>query len=117
MTWADLLEQPIIHLSKGVALQQLIREFFPDVKRAYKPAYNIGFIDTALAMASQGLGVVILPGYLVKGNPHYTSVVAKKLHDPVVSQKLIIHTRKGRALSAQAETFLAMLREHLKRLS
>lgn len=117
VTWADLLEQPIIHLSKGVALQKLIQEFFPDVKRAYKPAYSIGFIDTALAMASQGLGVVILPGYLVKGNPHYTSLVAKKLHDPEVAQQLIIHTRKGQVLSRQAETFLAMLREHLQLLS
>jgi DNA-binding transcriptional LysR family regulator len=117
VTWVDLLEQPIINLSKGVALQQMIREFFPSVNRAYKPAYHVGFIDTALAMASQGLGVVVLPGYFVKGNPHYTSLIAKKLHDPVVAQKLIIHTRKGRALSAQAEAFLAMLRAHLLLLS
>jgi DNA-binding transcriptional LysR family regulator len=117
VTWADLLEHPIINLSKGVALQQLIREFFPDVDRAFKPAYNVGFIDTALAMASQGLGVVILPGYLVKGNPHYTSLVAKKLHDPVVAQKLIIHTRAGRPLSKVAEEFLGMLRAHLRLLA
>jgi hypothetical protein len=53
----------------------------------------------------------------VKGNPHYTSLVAKKLHDPVVAQKLIIHTRAGRPLSKVAEEFLEMLREHLRLLA
>jgi DNA-binding transcriptional LysR family regulator len=117
VTWADLVDQPIINLSKGSTLQHLIREFFPDSGRAYKPAYDIGFIHTALAMASEGLGVVILPGYLVKGNPHGRGLVVKQLHEPVVEQSLIIHTRKGHVLSGPAREFLQMLREHLEELA
>ena len=74
VTWRDLAGQPIIHLSKGSSLQQQIREYFPDASRNYKPAYEIGFIHTALAMAAEGLGVVIVQSFLVEGNPHMKEI-------------------------------------------
>jgi DNA-binding transcriptional LysR family regulator len=113
VAWADLVGQPIIHLSKGSSLQQQIRQYFPDAARNYKPAYEIGFIHTALAMAAEGLGVVIVQNFLVEGNPHMKSLVLKKLHDPIAEKSLIIQTRKGHQLTRAAQQFLAMLRDHL----
>jgi DNA-binding transcriptional LysR family regulator len=113
VTWGDLVGQPIIHLAKGSSLQQQIREYFPDATRNYKPAYEIGFIHTALAMAAEGLGVVIVQSFLVEGNPHMKGLVLKKLHDPMAEKSLIIQIRKGHELTRPAQLFLGMLREHL----
>jgi len=113
VTWGDLVGQPIIHLSKGSSLQQQIQEYFPDAARNYKPAYEIGFIHTALAMAAEGLGVVIVQSFLVEGNPHMKGLVLKKLHDPIAEKSLIIQTRKGHELTRPAQQFLGLLRDHL----
>jgi LysR family transcriptional regulator, carnitine catabolism transcriptional activator len=113
VTWADLVGQSIIHLSKGSSLRQQIQQYFPDAARNYKPAYEISFIHTALAMAAEGLGVVIVQSFLVEGNPHMKGLVLKKLHDPIAEKSLIIQTRKGHELSRPAQLFLGMLRDHL----
>ncbi|NPC58292.1 LysR family transcriptional regulator [Caenimonas sp. S4] len=115
VTWADLVGQPIIHLSKGSSLQQQIREYFPDATRSYKPAFEIGFIHTALALAAEGLGVVIVQSFLVEGNPHMKGLMLKKLYDPIAEKSLIIQTRKGHEMTRPAQVFLGMLRDHLTR--
>jgi LysR family transcriptional regulator, carnitine catabolism transcriptional activator len=111
--WTDLLDQQIINLSKSEILQHLISESLAGAGSAYRPAYEIGFIYTALAMASQGLGVVVAPGFLIKGNPHVANLVARKLHNPVIERTLFIHTREGHVLSAVGTEFVDMLRAHL----
>jgi len=112
--WADLDGQPIINLTRGVQVQQVVTETFARAGQAFRPAYEIAFLHTALALAAQGLGVVIIPGYLMRCNPHAASLVAKKLHDPVIERSLLVHTRQGHTLSATASTFLEMVREHLQ---
>lgn len=111
--WTDLQDQQFINLTKSTILQHLISESLALVGHTYRPAYEIRFIYTALAMASQGLGVIVLPGFLVKGNPHVENLVAKKLHNPVIERILYIHTREGHRLSAGAAEFVEMLRSHL----
>lgn len=112
--WADLYGQPIINLTRGVQVQQMVMETFARAGQAFRPAYEIAFLHTALALAAQGLGVVIVPGYLMRCNPHAAALVAKKLHDPVIERSLLVHTRQGHALSATASAFLEMVREHLQ---
>ncbi|VTU13177.1 Ben and cat operon transcriptional regulator [Variovorax sp. SRS16] len=113
VSWRDLLDQRIINLFRGDPVQHLISEVFPIEGRPFESAFEIGYIQTALAMAAQRLGVVILPDYFVVENPHFGSLVARKLHDPEVKQTLYIHTRKGHVLSDVAQTFLGLLRRHL----
>jgi len=113
VSWRDLLDQRIINLFRGGPTQHLISEVFPIDGRPFESAFEIGYIQTALAMAAQRLGVVILPDYFVVENPHFDSLVARKLCDPEVKQTLYIHTRKGHVLSDVAQTFLGLLRGHL----
>jgi DNA-binding transcriptional LysR family regulator len=111
--WADLAGHPLIHLPKLVTLQPLLDECLPPSPPGSAPACEIGFIHTALALAAKGLGVVILPKFLVKGNPHAGALVAKTLHDPVAEHHLRINTRVGHTLSAPASLFLDLLRDRL----
>jgi len=117
VTWEDLLDHSLINLTKGTQVQQMVTEALSNAGRALRPTYEISFIYTALALAAQGLGVVVIPGYLVRGNPHMSSLVARELHDPLIQRSLLVHTRQGHTLSATATTFLEMVREHLEGLA
>ena len=116
VTWDDLVEQPLINLSRATQVQQLISESLAHTGRPLRPAYEISFLHTALALAGEGLGVVVIPGYYVRSSPNVTSLVAKKLHDPLIERGLLVHTRQGCTLSSPANTFLEMVKEHLHRL-
>jgi len=113
VTWEDVVDEPLINLSRGVQVQQLVTEALAGAGRTYRPAYEVTFLHTALALAAQGLGVVVVPGYLVKGNPYLSRLAAKKVHDPLVERTLLYHTRQGHTLSPTAMRFLDMLREHI----
>lgn len=113
VTWADLFDQPIINLTRGVQVQQIVTETFAYAGRAFRPAYEVAYLHTALALAAQGLGTVVIPGYLLKCNPHAPKLVAKPLHDPVFERSLLVHKRQGHALSTTATAFLDMVRAHL----
>ena len=113
VSWEDLLDQRVINLFRGGPVQHLISEIFPINGKSLKADFEIGYIQTAMAMAAQHLGVVILPDYFVRDNPHFGSLVAKKLHDPEVKQTLFVHTRKGHVLTEVAQTFIDLLRERL----
>jgi len=113
VTWEDLVNQPLINLSRGAQVQQLVTEALAGAGRTFRPAYEISFIHTALGLAAQGLGVVVIPGYLVRGTPYMSALVVRKIHDPTIERSLLYHTRQGHALSPTAMRFLDMLRQHL----
>lgn len=113
VSWSDLLDQRVINLFRGEPIQQLISEIFPIDGRPFVPTFEIGYIQTALAMCEQRLGVIVLPDYFIAGNPHFPSLTARKLHDPEVKQTLYVHTRKGHELTAIAQSFIDLLREHV----
>ena len=114
LTWADLSDLTIINLKRGTTLERQIDETLSAIGRHLEPNYEVSFLNTALAMVQQGLGVAILPGYLIRANPNADSLVALKLHDPIAERSLLVHTRQGHALSPAAERFLDMLRERLE---
>lgn len=115
VVWRDLLDRSVINLYRGYAVQELIAKIFPIDGRPFESAFEVGYIETGLAMTAQKLGVVILPDYFVSSNPHFESLIARKLHDPEVEQTLFIHIRKGHSLSEPAQTFTEMLRHRLSR--
>jgi DNA-binding transcriptional LysR family regulator len=65
-------------------------------------------------MIEQGLGVAVLPGYLVRGSARSDSLVSRRLEDPLVERSLLVHTRQGHVLSAPASRFLELLRTRLE---
>ena len=114
VSWQDLLDQRVINLYRGESVQELISKIFPIEGKPFESTFEIGYLQTALAMAAQRLGVVVLPDYFVVNNPHFESLVARKLINPEVQQSLYLHIRKGHLLTAPAHTFLKLLRRHLE---
>lgn len=115
VTWKDMQGQPMIKIAKGAQIHQLVTDAISSSGGTVRPAHEVSFIHTALAFAAQGLGVLVIPGYLIRGNPHMSSLVARTLHDPLVERSLLVHTRQGHSLSTTATAFLDMVRDQLER--
>lgn len=108
--WAAVLEQPVIAIKKGSGIRTLIDETLAAKGKTLVPAYEASLVTTALAMTAEGLGVSILPPYLVPQLPPYSQFAVRPLVDPVVSRGLSIMTKKGRSLSHAAHSFIEVTR-------
>lgn len=114
--WSDLRNEPMIQLTRHASMHHIVSTVVPPSARPNNIVREVGWIHTALGMAAQGLGLVTLPGFLVKGSLQANKLIAKPLHDPVVEQGLLINSRIGHELSPAARLFLDMFRDHLESL-
>ena len=75
-----------------------------------KPANEVSFMTTALAMAAAGLGVTVCMPYAAPLVTLY-GLVMRPLEEPVLTRRFFIYTRPGRSLSPAAESFIDFLEE------
>lgn len=104
--WKDLTREKVIAIDGGSGLPNLIQETFAAQGEDFHPAYGFSYLQTAVAMAAQGLGVLLLPGYLAKGFPPTQALRGRQLVAPVVPRHLYLLTKKGRSLSPAAEALV-----------
>jgi DNA-binding transcriptional LysR family regulator len=107
--WKDLSDQKVIAIDGGSRLPNLIEETMAAQGETFQPAYDFSYLQTALAMTAQGLGVLLLPNYLVKNFPPEQRLLAQQLVEPVVPRHLYLLTKKGRALSPATESLVDSL--------
>jgi len=112
VAWRHLVGEPIINLTKG-SVQARINEIFSAAGTPYRPVLETTLVTTALALAQHGFGSVVLPGFLIYGNPAAAGLSVKRLHEPEVGVGLMVHCRQGHMLSDIATKFLDMAREQL----
>jgi DNA-binding transcriptional LysR family regulator len=112
MGWNEIGDLPTITVRKGLGIRTLIDDTLATRKKIFKPTFEVSLLTTALSMTAQGLGVSILPAFLV---PHmrYQNLIAIPLVNPVVRRDLSVITRAGRSLSPAAESFIAIARQIL----
>ncbi len=113
VSWSDLAGERIISISKNRTLQAVLKERLSVGDVEFKPAQDIFFIQTALALAANGMGVVLGPAFLARLSPHYGALYTRTIEDPVVDQGLLVHHRPGHELSKPARHFLELLRRRL----
>lgn len=107
--WKDLAAEKVIAIDGGSGLPTLIEQTMAAQGEVFQPAYGFAYLHTALAMTAQGLGILLLPSYLIKNYPAEHRLVARKLHDPVVPRHLYLLTKKGRMLSPAAGALVEAL--------
>jgi DNA-binding transcriptional LysR family regulator len=114
VTWDEALRYPVIAL-KGEFTHRLrvdLRDSLHD--KVLNPANEVGFMTTAFAMVSAGLGVTTCLPYasslirLYQLNSH-------SLVEPVVRRKFLVFTRRDRPLSPAAQRFSEYLLDFIKR--
>ena len=111
--WKDLAAHPLISL-RGQFTERLLADMggmggvgsLPDV--ALKPAHEVTYMTTALAMVASGLGVTVCMPYaapLVRLH----GLRMLPLDAPVLTRRFFVYTREQRSLSPAAAAFIAFL--------
>jgi DNA-binding transcriptional LysR family regulator len=108
--WQELAAWPLISL-RGQFTERLLADMGeapPEV--ALKPAHEVTYMTTALAMVAAGLGITV-------GMPYAAPLVrlhglaAVPLDEPVLTRRFFVYTRAQRSLTPAAEAFIAFLAE------
>ncbi|MCA1854985.1 LysR family transcriptional regulator [Massilia oculi] len=119
LTWKDVARHPLISL-QGQFTERLLDEVHAlhGALREVpvKPANEVTFMTTALAMAAAGLGVTVCLPYAAPLASLY-GLVMRPLEEPVLSRRFFIYTRPGRSLSPAAERFIGFLERFVQRTS
>jgi DNA-binding transcriptional LysR family regulator len=113
VTWDDALRYPVIAL-KGEFTHRLRADLHESLHdEALNPANEVGFMTTAFAMVSAGLGVTTCL-------PYASSLI--RLHQlqsrplaPMVRRKFLVFTRRDRPLSPAAQRFSEYLMAYVTR--
>jgi DNA-binding transcriptional LysR family regulator len=112
LTWSDLAAYPLITL-RGQFTERLLADM-SDSQRdvTLKPAHEVTYMTTALAMVASGLGITV-------GMPYAAPLV--RLHGlrmlpldaPALTRRFFVYTREQRSLSPAAAAFIAFLFDYV----
>ena len=112
VTWDDALRYPVVAL-KGEFTHRLrvdLHESLHD--EALNPANEVGFMTTAFAMVSAGLGVTTCLPY-ASNLIRLHQLQSRPLLEPEVRRKFLIFTRRDRPLSPAAQRFSEYLMDYV----
>jgi DNA-binding transcriptional LysR family regulator len=108
VTWQDVARYPYIGL-QGQFTERLLADMQALLREVQlKPANEVAFMTTALAMVSAGLGITVCLPYaepLVRLHNLHMRV----LEEPRLTRRFFVYTRAGRSLSPAAESFIDFL--------
>ncbi len=108
VTWKDVARYPLISL-QGQFTERLLDDMHASKHApSVKPANEVTFMTTALAMAAAGLGVTVCMPYAAPLATLY-GLVMRQLEEPVLTRRFFLYTRPGRSLSPAAESFIDFL--------
>lgn len=104
--WFDLCDEPLVLLRQGSGLRVLVEQGFAEIGETFKPAYEVAQVTTAIGLVQSGLGVSILPSFVLScALP--AKVVLVPLVDPVKKRGVVAICRAGQKLSESSEAFFA----------
>ena len=113
VSWQDVANYPFISL-QGQFTERLLDDMHTSLRETpIRPAHEVTFMTTALAMVSAGLGVTVCLPYaepLVKLH----GLVLRPLEEPVLTRRFFVYTRPGRSLSPAAESYINFLFGYVK---
>jgi DNA-binding transcriptional LysR family regulator len=108
VTWKDVARYPLISL-QGQFTERLLDDMHASMHApSVKPANEVTFMTTALAMAAAGLGVTVCMPYAAPLAALY-GLVMRQLEEPVLTRRFFLYMRPGRSLSPAAESFIDFL--------
>lgn len=113
LRWKDLDGSALIALDRHSSLRHLVDRTLESAGCDVRPAYEVSFITTALGMVEAGLGVAVLPSYVLLSTRHFRIETAP-IEEPVVEREISLVTRSGRSLPPAAESFAEFARRHVR---
>lgn len=110
VTWADVDRYPFIAL-QGQFTERLLRDMHTSFRDlSLRPANEVTFMTTALAMVHANLGITVCLPYAEKMVALY-GLHMRQLQAPALTRRFFVYTRNARALSPAADSFAAFLKQ------
>jgi DNA-binding transcriptional LysR family regulator len=108
LAWSDLAACPLITL-RGQFTERLLADM-SDSRRevTLKPAHEVTYMTTALAMVASGLGITVCMPYAAP-LVHLHGLRMLPLDAPRLTRRFFVYTREQRSLSPAAAAFIAFL--------
>jgi DNA-binding transcriptional LysR family regulator len=116
ISWDELIDLQTISVPTGTGIRKLIDDALGWKAKRFEPTLETSLLNTALAMTAQGLGISILPSYLVPFL-QFPNLAAIPLVDPIVYRNLSLIRRAGRRLSPTSQTLVLALKDTIAKLS
>lgn len=108
VTWDDLSGWPFISL-QGQFTERLLADMHDEPRAAtLKPAFEVTYMTTALAMVSAGLGITVCLPYAAPLVALYR-LNMRTLAEPEITRRFFVYTRAQRTLSPAAAQFIDFL--------
>ncbi len=108
VTWAQVLQQPFVSLTRDFTTQLQADLFKHSQKLVLNPAHEVSFITTALGMVQWGHGITTQPGSALQLIETF-GLVARPIVGPVVHRHLSLFYKRGHELSPAAASFREFL--------
>jgi LysR family carnitine catabolism transcriptional activator len=108
--WRDLRDFRLITLNVGTTVRTATENVFAQAGEPFSPAYETTNAITALALASEGLGIAIVPTS-VKPACRPSVITLRVLREPTVRRTLNVVKRRGHTLSPAALAFIGRFTE------
>jgi DNA-binding transcriptional LysR family regulator len=113
LRWRDLAGEPLIALDRHSGLRHLVDRTLDSAVSDGLPAYEVSFVTTAIGMVESGLGVAVLPSYILLSTRH-AHIETRPIGEPVVEREISLVTRAGKTLSPAAFDFAGFARRHVR---
>lgn len=110
--WDELADEPMAVLRSGTGLRKLMEQGFTQAGIPLRPAFEVTQVQSAIALVEAGLAVAALPSYAL-ASTRSPNVRGIALTAPAIHRDIVALTLPARQLSAPAEAFLALFREHM----
>ena len=107
ITWKELSGRPIIIVKPGYGVRRNIDRATVQTGIELQIEHEVSLLTTALALASGGLGVALIPQGIVKYSAA-KDLVVRTLTEPQIQRDTAIIYRADRLLKPAAEAFRAM---------
>lgn len=111
ITWKQLSALPLVTVRSGYGIRGLIEATAHEVGVTLRIEHEVSLLSTAVALAGNGLGVVVAPPSIVAHDP---SLVVRRLIRPTIERVIGVQSKLGRSTSPAAEAFLQVLKQVTK---
>jgi DNA-binding transcriptional LysR family regulator len=110
VTWTELAQYDYISVSKASGNRLLLDQALSGLPGRPQGIYETQHVTTMLGLVEAGLGVAAVPSIAMPGADH-PLLVSVPLLEPVISRKIGLIQRKGRALSPAAQQLYGFFSE------
>lgn len=115
-SWEDLSSLQTITMRPENMIRASIDMALAKSGRRFAPAIEVSLFNTALSLTASGIGVTILPDYLLV-RQQFPTLIAKPLISPAIEYQMSLIRKVGRSLSPAAVRFVSLVRAQFGRMS